>query len=212
MVDILGGEGEAAPRFGDGFPAHLDAKDVALKFAGAGGDGAQTVAKLTTLVAIHEGFDATYIPSYGPESRGGTSYADIHVAQEEVLSPASPNPHVLVAFNAPSLEKFAPTVRDGGLVLYDSSVTREAPRLSPSLTVLGLPFAQIANDLGLPRAKNMVAWGALQVASDLFPMESFLYALRRALGANEELMKVNEQAFREGMEAAAAQIPELAEA
>jgi len=212
LVDILGGEGEAPPRFGDGFPRHLDAKDVSLKFAGAGGDGAQTVAKLTTLVAIHEGFDATYIPSYGPESRGGTSYADIHVAEDEVLSPASPKPHVLVAFNAPSLSKFGPTVREGGLILYDSSVTAEPPRLPSTVTVLGLPFAQIANDLGLPRAKNMVAWGALQVASNLFPMESFLYALRRALGEDNELTKVNERAFREGMEAAAAEMPELAEA
>ena len=66
---------------------------------------------LTTRAAINEGFDATHIPSYGPESRGGTSYADVHVADDEVLSPACPRPHVLVAFNAPSLAKFGPTVR-----------------------------------------------------------------------------------------------------
>jgi Pyruvate/2-oxoacid:ferredoxin oxidoreductase gamma subunit len=81
---------------------------VSLKLAGSGGDGAQTAALLIARAAINEGYDATHIPSYGPESRGGTSYADVHVARGEVLSPASPHPHVLVAFNAPSLAKFGP--------------------------------------------------------------------------------------------------------
>ena len=90
--------------------ARIARGDIALKLAGAGGDGAQTAAMLIAPAAINEGFDATHIPSYGPESRGGTSYADVHVAEDEVLSPAAPHPHVLVAFNAPSLAKFGPTV------------------------------------------------------------------------------------------------------
>ena len=63
-------------------------RDIGLKLAGAGGDGAQTAAMLIACAAINEGFDATHIPSYGPESRGGTSYADVHIAAGEVLSPA----------------------------------------------------------------------------------------------------------------------------
>ena len=63
-----------------------------MKLAGAGGDGAQTAAMLVAIAAINEGFDGTHIPSYGPESRGGTSYADVHVAVDEVLNPASPTP------------------------------------------------------------------------------------------------------------------------
>ena len=72
--------------------ASRSARDIALKLAGAGGDGAQTAAMLIARAAINEGFDATHIPSYGPESRGGTSYADVHVAETEVLSPAAPRP------------------------------------------------------------------------------------------------------------------------
>ncbi len=106
--------GETADRFCDGVSRRTSIRtDIALKLAGAGGDGAQTAALLLTRAAINEGFDATHIPSYGPESRGGTSYADVHIAEDEVLSPAAPEPHVLVAFNAPSLEKFGPTVRRG---------------------------------------------------------------------------------------------------
>ncbi len=120
VAAVIGGSKQAAERFGDSFPAHLAPDDVAGQFAGAGGDGAQTIARLVADCAINEGFDATYIPSYGPESRGGTSYADVHVARREVLSPAAERPHVLVVFNAPSREKFGPRARH--LVLFDNTV------------------------------------------------------------------------------------------
>ncbi len=118
---------ERPPRFAEGFPSHIDPEDISFKLAGSGGDGAQTAAMILTRGAINEGFDSTHIPSYGPESRGGTSYADVHVALKEVLSPAAPNPHVLVAFNAPSLAKFGPSVRPGGMIIYDSSVIGALP-------------------------------------------------------------------------------------
>jgi 2-oxoisovalerate ferredoxin oxidoreductase beta subunit len=206
LVEVLGADRQPPDRLAAGFPTHLDPRDVAVKLAGAGGDGAQTLAMLTAKMAIAEGFDATYIPSYGPESRGGTSYADVHVATEEVLSPACPSPHVLVAFNEPSLEKFGPTVRPGGLVLYDSAMAPEPPRLA-GRTVLGLPFGEIARDLGALRVKNMVAWGAFQAASRLLPADSFLATLREALGAGSELTKLNERAFEAGRAAAASAPP-----
>ena len=185
IIAAIGGTDEHPKRFGTGFPAHIDPRDIALKFAGAGGDGAQTIAKLTTEAAINEGFDSTYIPSYGPESRGGTSYADVHVAVEEVLSPASPNPHVLLVFNGPSLEKFGPTVQPGGIIVYDRSVISSVPALDPSITVTGVPITGVSVELGNMKVKNVVAWGALQAATGLFPPDSFLTALRHALGAGE---------------------------
>ena len=127
MIDVIGGSSQAVERFCDGFPRTPWGKDIGIKLAGAGGDGAQTAALLLARAAINEGFDATHIPSYGPESRGGTSYADVRIAEDEVLSPAAPEPHVLVAFNAPSVAKFAPHVPEGGVVVYDSSVVARAP-------------------------------------------------------------------------------------
>ncbi len=209
VVEVLGATDEAPPRFAAGFPAHLDEHDVALKFAGAGGDGAQTIARLTSLGAIAEGFDSTYIPSYGPESRGGTSYADVHVAADEVQSPAAPRPHVLVAFNLPSLEKFGPTVRPGGLVLYDETVIPEPPELDPSLPVTGVPFARIAADLGKVMVKNVVALGALQAASQIFPGETFLHALRQVRSGDCALRKLNEEAFASGARVYEAKITEV---
>ncbi len=198
VLEAIGASAEPAPRFGSGFPSHLDPDDIAIKFAGAGGDGAQTIASLTTKVAIHEGFDSTYIPSYGPESRGGTSYADVHVATGDVVSPAAPDPHVLVVFNGESLAKFGPHVRPGGVILYDSTVIPETPVLADGVQVTGIPFTQIALDLGAARVKNIVALGAFQAATRLFPEESFLTTLRETLKSDCALLPLNEEAFAWG--------------
>jgi Pyruvate/2-oxoacid:ferredoxin oxidoreductase gamma subunit len=186
-------------RFCKGFPQTPFGTDIAIKLAGAGGDGAQTAALLLTRAAINEGFDSTHIPSYGPESRGGTSYADVRIAEDEVLSPAAPAPHVLLAFNAPSLARFAPQVPEGGLVIYDSSVIAEPPSLGPRVRALGVPFAQIATDLGKVIVKNTVALGALQGATGLFPKETFLATIRQSLSHKCALIPLNEEAFAWGV-------------
>jgi 2-oxoisovalerate ferredoxin oxidoreductase beta subunit len=197
---------ERPPRFAGEFPAHIDPEDISFKLAGAGGDGAQTAAMLITRCAINEGFDSTHIPSYGPESRGGTSYADVHVAVKEVLSPASPHPHVLVAFNAPSLARFGPTVQPGGTIVYDSSVIAEVPEgLAPGVRTVGVPFASVAKDLGNVLVKNVVALGALQEATGVFPQDTFLTAIREALKEKCAMIPLNEEAFAWGAKLAAEQ-------
>jgi 2-oxoisovalerate ferredoxin oxidoreductase beta subunit len=201
LLEVLETASEAPPRFADGFPEHLDPSDVALKLAGAGGDGAQTAALLVAKAAINEGFDATHIPSYGPESRGGTSFADVHVAREEVLSPAAPRPHVLVAFNAPSLFKFGPTVAENGIVIYDSSVITDTPEFDNGVKVHAVPGSQIAHDLGQRIVKNVVLLGALQAASNVLNEESLLTAIRQSLEDKCSMIPVNEEAFRWGIKA-----------
>ncbi len=186
------------------FPSHLDPTDVALKFAGAGGDGAQTTALLTCRTGVDQGYDSTYIPSYGPESRGGTSYADVHIARDEVLSPSAPRPHVLVAFNAPSLEKFGPTVRPHGLVIYDETVVPTLPPLDPTVEVFGIPCTQIAMDLGRPMVKNVVALGAMQEAGHLFDDYAFEAAIGTLLKGDCALSGINRAAFHWGVQAARA--------
>ncbi len=170
---------------------------LGVKLAGAGGDGAQTAAALIARAAIEEGLDATHIPSYGPESRGGTSFADVRVAAGEVLSPEVPVPDALVAFNAPSLARFGPTVAEGGLVIYDSSVA-PAPRLGDRVRPVGVPCARIAAELGNPLVKNVVALGALQAATGLLGEATFLATIREALAKNAAVAEVNVEAFRRG--------------
>jgi len=204
VAQVIGAAGERTAASGAVFPADRFGSDIGLKLAGAGGDGAQTAAMLITRTAIQEGFDSTHIPSYGPESRGGTSYADVRLAEGEVLSPAVPNPHVLVAFNAPSLAKFAPSVVPGGIVIYDSSVAPEPPQVTAGLEVLPVPFAEIAKGVGRLLIKNIVALGALQGATGFFPDSAYLAALRLALKDKAALLPLNEQAFAGGRDAVAA--------
>jgi Pyruvate/2-oxoacid:ferredoxin oxidoreductase gamma subunit len=156
---------------------------------------------LLTRAAVNEGFDSTHIPSYGPESRGGTSYADVHVARREVLSPAAPEPHALVAFNAPSLVKFGPRVRERGVVVYDSSVITEVPPLADGVKVYGVPCAGIAQSLGNRVVKNVVALGALVEASRVVSPDAVLAALRLSLADKCAFLPVNEQAFEWGRRA-----------
>jgi 2-oxoisovalerate ferredoxin oxidoreductase beta subunit len=206
-MSAIGAKSEREPRFAHGFPAHIDPEDISFKLAGAGGDGAQTAAMIITRAAINEGFDSTLIPSYGPESRGGTSYADVHVARNEVLAPAAPRPHALVAFNAPSLMKFGPNVREGGTVVYDDSVISAVPGdLAPGVALVPVPFARVAKDLGAPVVKNSVALGALQGATNVFPQETFLTAIRAALKGKAGLITINEEAFKLGAKLATEEV------
>ena len=201
LLEEIDAVSERPPCFAAGFPSHIADPDIALKFAGAGGDGAQTAALLVARAALQEGFDSTHIPSYGPESRGGTSYADVHVAREQVLSPAAPSPHLLLVFNAASLNKFGPTVRRGGTIVYDSTVISEVPDVADGVKMYGVPFAEIAADLGKLMVKNIVALGALQAATELFPHETFKTAIRERLRAKSELIAINEAAFARGIKA-----------
>jgi 2-oxoisovalerate ferredoxin oxidoreductase beta subunit len=204
LCALVGAEGAAVARYAKGFPSSAFGTDIAIKLAGAGGDGAQTAALLLARMAINEGFDATHIPSYGPESRGGTSYADVRIAESEVLSPAAPRPHVLIAFNAPSLGRFGPQVQPGGVVLFDSSVATDGGWVDPAVRMIGVPFARIAAELGSAKAKNVVALGALQEATQLFPAETFLAAIGQALREKGALLPLNQDAFARGVEAARA--------
>ncbi len=197
----IGVTSEKANHYCFEFPYHIAKSDIALKFAGAGGDGAQTAAMLVARAGINEGFDATHIPSYGPESRGGTSYADVHIAEDEVLSPASPNPNILIAFNAPSLMKFGPHVAAKGIILYDNSVITNPPNFNHGVRMFGIPFTQIGMDLGKVLVKNIVALGALQAATEIYPKETFLTAIRQSLKDKCAMIPLNEEAFEWGVRA-----------
>ena len=156
-------------------------------------------ALLLVRTAIELGYDATHIPAYGPESRGGTSYADVHIAADEVLNPAAPEPDVLVAFNAPSLARFAPTVAEGGTILYDSTIITTPPTgLPPGRNVLAIPFTRIAADLGKPMVKNVVALGALQASTRLLPDDALTETLAHVLKDKAAVLPLNRAAFAAG--------------
>ena len=108
---------------------------------------------------------------------------------------------MLLAFNAPSLAKFGPTVVPGGTIVYDSSVIVDVPPLAADVKAFGVPLTKIAAELGRPVVKNVVAIGALQAATGLFPEETFLTAIRQALKSKCAMIPLNEEAFSRGVEA-----------
>jgi 2-oxoisovalerate ferredoxin oxidoreductase beta subunit len=195
--EMIGASAEPVPRFCNGFPRGPWGSEIAIKLAGAGGDGAQAAAMVLVRAAIDEGFDATHIPSYGPESRGGTSFADVRIAETEVLSPSASAPHALLAFNAPSLAKFSPSVANDGIVIYDSSVVSDPPPLT-SVHVVPVPLSAMAKDLGQLLVKNIIALGVLAGATGLFPDDTFRTALRQTLGGTPALLELNQRAFARG--------------
>jgi 2-oxoisovalerate ferredoxin oxidoreductase beta subunit len=207
LLEIIGATAPPAPRSCSGFPGTAFGDDIAIKLAGAGGDGAQTAGLLLARAAINEGFDATHIPSYGPESRGGTSYADVRIAESEVLSPAAPHPHALVAFNAPSLARFGGEVLPGGVVVYDSTVILGPPELPAGVRAIPVPCTAIAHELGQKMVKNVVALGALVDATGLFPPETLVAVVRQARGSKPQLLGLNEEALARGRRAVEAARP-----
>jgi 2-oxoglutarate ferredoxin oxidoreductase subunit gamma len=148
-------------------------------FAGFGGQGVLFAGQLLAYAALEEGKEVTWIPSYGPEMRGGTANCTVVVADEEIGSPFSHTPGAVVAFNGPSLEKYGPLAKPGGLLVVNRSLVASGGARE-GISVVGVAASQIAEELGAPRLANMVLLGALVAHQELVS----LGAVERALQAH----------------------------
>lgn len=162
-----------------------------FKFCGFGGQGILSLG----LVVAHAGNDAgknvSWFPSYGPEQRGGTASCSVVLSGKDIGSPTVDRPDVLVAMNQPSLEKFAPTVKDGGVIIYDAQIPVEFD-LPEKVTVYAFPAAEIATSQGVPKAANTALLGAL-LSLDLIglPEEVVLTALKDSFAEKPKLIPKN---------------------
>ncbi len=172
----------------------VDARDFAakeFKFCGFGGQGILSLG----LVLAHAGNDAgknvSWFPSYGPEQRGGTASCSVVLSSKEIGSPTVDKPDVLVAMNQPSLEKFAPTVKAGGVIIYDAQIPVEFD-LPKDVTVYAFPAAEIATSQGVPKAANTALLGSL-LALDLIglPEDVVLTALKDSFAKKPQLVPKN---------------------
>ena len=152
--------------------------DLQVRFAGFGGQGVLLLGEVLAEAGLDAGLEVSWLPSYGPEMRSGTSNCHVRLSSEPVDSPLVARPHVLVAMNEPSLRKFDRSVRPGGWVIYNGSEFPEDCRRK-DLHVLARPFLEMADELGDPRACNMVMLGALLETADVLPQASVDAALRR---------------------------------
>jgi len=176
--------------------------DNTFIFAGFGGQGVILVGKLLAWAGTDYGLHVTWLPSYGPEMRGGTANCTIVLSDEPIGSPVVDNPSGLIAMNLPSLDRFEKAVAGAGTIVVNSSlVTRRVQR--NDVQELALPLNDIAGSLGNPRAANMVALGALIKATGVVPLEIVQRAMGTMLGhkAGIELVEVNERALEAGFKA-----------
>jgi len=152
--------------------------DLEARIAGFGGQGVLLLGEILAEAGLDAGLEVSWLPSYGPEMRSGTSNCHVRLSSQPIDSPLVARPHLLVAMNEPSLRKFDKSVRPGGWILYNGEDFPEDCRRN-DVHVLALPFLHVADQLGDPRACNMVMLGALLETANVLPQVSVEAALRR---------------------------------
>ena len=129
-------------------------------FAGSGGQGTLAIGQMIAKAAMDEGKEVTWLPSYGPEMRGGTANCTVVVSDRPIACPLINDADVLVVMNLPSLLKFEPMVRPGGLLIVNSSLVPEKASRD-DIRVQYVPANDLAMELGSDKAANMVILGAI---------------------------------------------------
>lgn len=170
--------------------------------AGFGGQGVMLMGQILAYAGMVHGKQVSWMPSYGPEMRGGTANCTVIIADETVGSPVVAHPYAVVALNRPSLDKFEGAVRPGGLLIYNQSLISTPPTRS-DIRVVAVAANHIADELGNVKVANMVALGALLEATGVVPQECVVAALKKALPAHrQDMLLVNLAAIERGKEAA----------
>lgn len=177
-----------------------------ILIAGFGGQGVLFAGQVLAYAAMDTGHEVTWIPSYGPEMRGGTANCTVVIADEEIGSPLVKHPPAVIALNLPSFDKYEALVQPGGvLVVNESMVDRKARRTD--ITVLYVPGNEIAEAAGDRRLLNMVMVGALLASFDELKLEDVKAALQAHLPAkHQKLIPNNFNAMDNGYAHAKAQL------
>jgi 2-oxoglutarate ferredoxin oxidoreductase subunit gamma len=173
-------------------------------FSGFGGQGALFAGQVLAFAAMDAGHDVTWMPSYGPEMRGGTANCTVVIADEEIGSPTVKNPTAAVVMNLPSLDKFEPHIVPGGVLIVNSSLVNRDPSRT-DITWLMIPAQEIAETIGPRRLLNMVMLGALIDKLPILKLEDIFAALdthmperhKNLLSSNIEALKLG-AAFSRG--------------
>lgn len=167
--------------------------------AGFGGQGVMSMGQLIAYAGMLEGKGVSWLPSYGPEQRGGTANCAVVVSDEPVGSPLVTNPSTAIILNNPSFDKFEHRVRPGGLLIINSSlVTRVSERSDIEITEL--PATDMASDLGNARVANIILLGAFIELTKVVSSESIIESLKKVLSEEKHhLIEVNKQALNKGL-------------
>jgi len=170
--------------------------------AGFGGQGVLFAGQLLAYAAMDAGAEVTWIPSYGPEMRGGTANCTVIIADEEIGAPTVRNPKAALVFNLPSFDKYEPLVAPDGVLVVNSSLVDRGFNRSDIRAVL-IPANEIAESLGDKRMTNMVMLGALLGVLPILPLTAVQKALEDHLPErHKRLLPLNFKALEMGAEVA----------
>lgn len=171
--------------------------------SGFGGQGVILTGKIIARTGMEEGLEVTWLPSYGPEMRGGTANCTTIISSKLIGSPVVKEPSSLIAFNKPSLDKFGPSVEEDGVIILNSSLIDDFS-LNESLNIVPLPVNEIAKRLGNQKVINMVALGGWSKATEKLSLSALKKGMKLTLeeSGKEKFVEINEKALEEGYEAA----------
>ena len=176
--------------------------ELRLKFAGFGGQGILSLGMMVSQLSMERHMDVTWLPSYGPEMRGGVANCSVVVSKKAIGSPVVDHPNLLVALNRPSLEKFGPLVPEDGLIIYNSSLIDEVPENLQG-KVYALQATDLASEAGTVKAANVVVLGFIAQKTGMFELadlETFLAETFKKAA----LLETNLKAVTAGWQAAEA--------
>ncbi len=170
--------------------------------AGFGGQGVLFGGMVVAYAAMDAGKEVTWIPSYGPEMRGGTANCTVVIADEEIGSPLVEHPPLGIALNLPSFDKYEEELQSGGTLIVNKSMVDRGPKRD-DIHVLFVPCNEIAEEIGDKKLLNMVAIGALLTVLPELSMDDVRKALEGHLPArHRDLLPKNFEALRRGFEVA----------
>ncbi|HQK57200.1 MAG TPA: 2-oxoacid:acceptor oxidoreductase family protein [Candidatus Syntrophosphaera sp.] len=168
--------------------------------AGFGGQGVLTIGRFLAQAGMKEGKNVSWLPSYGPEMRGGTANVSTVISDGPIASPIVSYPDVLVALNQPSLDKFGPMVRKGGVIIYNTNMCPRGCNRD-DVQLLPVPMNDIANEIGSSIVLNMLAIGIIIGKTGLVKYETIEDELKSFLQEkNPDLLDKNLQAIKKGIE------------
>ncbi len=174
--------------------------------AGFGGQGVLFAGQVLAYAAMDTGKTVTWIPSYGPEMRGGTANCTVVIADEEIGSPLVKNPPYVIALNLPSFDKYEPLVQAGGVLVVNQSMVDRAAKRDDIVTIF-IPGNELAEEIGDRRLLNMVMVGALLAQFDLLTLKDVEKALEAHLPArHQRLLPNNFRALERGYQLAREQV------
>lgn len=168
-----------------------------IVIAGFGGQGVLSLGQFLISAGLIENKEVSYLPAYGPEMRGGTANCSIVISNSQIASPLCENPDILVAMNAPSVDKFESKIASGGALLLNSSLINQTITRT-DIKVYEIPANQLAEECGTVKAANMVMAGAVSAVSGAVQKQSIYKVIEERFADKPKLIEINKKACDSG--------------